>query len=568
MPAGEALAQDSTVLSIDIESPSNPHRKVEYVETETETNADRLLAFSDKVRKREFDALGDWFTEDFIGNGLAPVEVAATTALPLSVERTDFDVASAHLVSGAGFAASLEQLIGPWKSVESVLFKVKAAEFQKKARPAWGKLKIKLHLLGRDEDGGMVAIGGWGYARVARVRGKYRLQKFQLTELHSERRAAPIFADVTAPAGVAHTWARFGTEQNNSFHWNGAACGDVDGDGDWDLFVPSDGRNFLYLAEPDGTYAEVAEERGVAQPDAGTGALFADFDRDGDQDLMVAQVGWTPATSDDDGGGRIRLFLNDGEGRFTEATGEARGPGLDVPFVAYTLTALDFDGDGWLDVHVCGYGRVEVEHNDSWIEATNGTPNGLLRCRGAGDDGAFLGFEDVAEAAGVRGDRWSYAAAAADVDQDGLIDLFVANDYGSNYLWINQGDGTFQDGAEALAVADRGNGMGVAFGDLNGDATLDLYISNMSSTAGNRILGRLEEDIDPEIHALLKKLAGGNSIFFGGAKGKGFGRVPAENGGTGASWAWSPALFDLELDGDLDVFCANGFVTGELPFDT
>ncbi|MEC7231658.1 MAG: VCBS repeat-containing protein, partial [Planctomycetota bacterium] len=161
---------------------------------------------------------------------------------------------------------------------------------------------------------------------------------------------------------------------------------------------------------------------------------------------------------------------------------------------------------------------------------------------------------------------WSYAAAAADVDEDGHIDLFVANDYGSNYLWINRGDGTFEDGSDAFGVADRGNGMGAAFGDLNGDGALDLYVSNMSSTAGNRILGRLEEDIDPEIHALLKKLAAGNSIFFRGAEG--FERVPAENGGVGASWAWSPALFDLDLDGDLDVFCANGFVTGELPFDT
>ena len=336
-------------------------------------------AFSDLVRKREFDALEDWFTEDFIGNGLAGMVVLSTADLPLDVERVDMDIDTAH-VGIAPVSAFVQEMIGSWKSVESVLFKVKGAEFQK-GLPAWGKLKIKLHVLGRDADGGLTVIGGWAEARVSRKGGKYRMEKLRLTELHTERRAAPMFADVTAPAGVAHTWARFGTEQNNSFHWNGAAAGDVDGDGDWDLFVPSDGRNFLYIAEDDGTYSEAAEERGVALPDAGTGALFADFDRDGDQDLMVAQVGWEPLRADDAGGGRIGLFLNDGAGRFTEAENAARGPGLDVPFVAYTLTALDYDGDGWLDVHVCSYGRLEVEHNDSWIEATNGTPNGLLRCR-------------------------------------------------------------------------------------------------------------------------------------------------------------------------------------------
>ncbi|MEL6715329.1 MAG: hypothetical protein AAFP86_16240, partial [Planctomycetota bacterium] len=103
----------------------------------------------------------------------------------------------------------------------------------------------------------------------------------------------------------------------------------------------------------------------------------------------------------------------------------------------------------------------------------------------------------------------------------------------------------------------------------SGDGRLDLYVSNMSSTAGNRILGRLGDELDADVHALLKKLAAGNSIFLaGGSAEDGFQRLPRERGGIDASWAWSAALFDVELDGDLDVFCANGFITGELPFDT
>ena len=197
--------------------------------------------------------------------------VLATADLPLDVQRVDMDIDTAHVVDRAGFVASLREMIGSWKSVESVLFKVKGAEFQK-GLPAWGKLKIKLHVLGRDADGGLTVIGGWAEARVSRKGGKYRMEKLRLTELHTERRAAPMFADVTAPGGVAHTWARFGTDQNNSFHWNGAAAGDVDGDGDWDLFVPSDGRNFLYIAEDDGTYCRGRGGEGRRSAGCGHGA--------------------------------------------------------------------------------------------------------------------------------------------------------------------------------------------------------------------------------------------------------------------------------------------------------
>ena len=227
------------------------------------------------------------------------------------------------------------------------------------------------------------------------------------------------------------------------------------------------------------------------------------------------------------------------------------------------MTVLDYDGDGWLDVFVCAYGRVEVEHNNSWLQATNGSPNGLLR------NLQGKGFEEVALAAGVRSNRWAYAAAAADIDQDGDIDLYVANDYGSNEVFMNRGDGTFEDAAERLGLSDTGNGMGATFGDLSGDGVLDLYVSNMSSTAGNRILGRLKDEIAPEMMAMLTKLAAGNSIFIANSKESGgYERVPRAAGGIGASWAWTTVLADLDLDTDLDAFCTNGFVTGDQAFDT
>jgi hypothetical protein len=142
---------------------------------------------------------------------------------------------------------------------------------------------------------------------------------------------------------------------------------------------------------------------------------------------------------------------------------------------------------------------------DSWHKATNGTPNLLFINQGG------LTFREAAREWGVDDRRWSYAAAFADVNGDGKPDLYVANDFGENALFVNRG-GRFDDEAKARGVLDPGNGMGADFGDYDNDGLLDLVVTNMSSTAGNRILGRMFPAATPQEN-VLKKLASGNSLF-------------------------------------------------------
>ena len=540
---------------IEIAKPSEPVAHLETVEDLTEEVADWLLDFSDKLRRRDLTAAGEWLRDDFAGHSLEDLEVGEETELELAVIRGDFDVSSLEVVGREDFLEGLEEHLGAWASVESVIWKTKGAEFQS-GSDRWGKIKVWMQHIGTRSDGGRVSLTGWAYLRVRKERAKWGIDRFALTSLRSDHRDGPIFTNVATSTGVAHQGLRFGRPGNQSYAWNGSASADVDGDGLWDVFHPSDGRNFLYMATEAGTFKEEAESRGLIGPDMGTGAVFFDFDNDGDQDLFVAHEGWR---GEDGGvmGETSKLYLNDGSGVFEVVTDDI---GLGVPLVGYSATAFDYDMDGWLDVFVCGYGRLEAEHNNSWVDATNGEPNGLFR----NINGER--FEEVALAAGVRGTSWAYASAAADYDLDGDLDLYVANDYGLNRFYRNEGDGSFKDVAEELGLLDRGNGMGVSFGDLNNDGLLDVYVANMSSTAGNRILDRLKDDVDEEVYEMLKKTAAGNTIFL--RSGDGFEALPSEAGGVNASWAWSPMLCDFDLDGRTDIFVTNGFVTGDLAHDT
>ena len=553
-----ASCSDSIELPerIEIVDPDPAIEDLETVETLSEEVADRLLLLADELTRRDWVKAEDWFAKDFAGHVLAPLPVKGTEALPLGAERTLRDTRGATIVDRDGFLAGLAEIIGPWSRADLALLKVKGAEFTAGRGTRQGKIKLYLHFIGDTVEGGREDVTGWAWAGVERRSGKWRMTRFELVSLQHDRVAERPFVEVSGAAGVAHLGIRFGKPGNTEDAWNGAAAGDIDGDGLFDIFVPSRPRNFLYRSVGDGSFVEEAEARGLALPGGGTGTVFLDYDGDGDQDLFVGHRAW--GSEDRWQGETLHFYSNDGQGNFQDVTAEV---GLDVHRYAFSSTVFDYDGDGWLDLFVCAYGRPASEHNDSWIQAENGKPNSLFKNLGG------KGFEDVAPALGMAGNSWTYASAAADFDRDGDEDLYVANDYGVNRLWRNEGDGSFVDAAEELGITDLGNGMGATWGDLNGDGRLDLYVSNMSSTAGSRILGRLTESLDPEVHAHLKKLASGNTIFLATPEG-GFKRQPSSAGGVNASWAWSTALADLDLDGDLDAYCANGFVTGDKAADT
>lgn len=327
---------------------------------------------------------------------------------------------------------------------------------------------------------------------------------------------------------------------------HGLAVADMNDDGLDDLYVCQAGGlpNLMLLQQPDGTVRNVAEEWGLDFLDASRSALLLDLDDDGDQDIVVATVTG------------VLILANEGEHRFRVRKWVREAP------KAYSMCAADYDNDGDLDLYICLYhppSGEAVANPLPYHDANNGSPNTLLR-----NDGEMK-FSNATSEVGLdqNNTRWSYAAAWEDYDNDGDMDLYVANDFGRNCLYQNNA-GKFSDVAPGSGVEDIASGMSVSWGDYNHDGWMDIYVSNMFSAAGGRITFQREFNVDaPEdTKRKLQRLARGNTLFKNQGDGT-FLDVTLQAGVDLGRWAWSAPFVDWNNDGWVDLLIANGNITGE-----
>ncbi|MDX1675306.1 MAG: VCBS repeat-containing protein, partial [Longimicrobiales bacterium] len=253
---------------------------------------------------------------------------------------------------------------------------------------------------------------------------------------------------------------------------------DFDRDGWSDLYVTTSatgGRNALYRNNGDGTFTDVADSLGVAdvnRPGTGVsmGSVWGDYDNDGYEDLFLYK--W----------GRQELFHNEGGEGFTRVSDAA---GMPEWANANTAVWFDYDADGRLDLFIGGFypdtlNLWALDHTrmmpESFEFARNGGRNYLYRNLG---DGAF---EEVAGELGIGTRRWTLASSTADVDRDGDTDLFVANDYGINELYLNE-EGGFRDvGRESRLARVPKSGMNASFIDVFNRGEWGIFVTNISES--------------------------------------------------------------------------------------
>ena len=347
--------------------------------------------------------------------------------------------------------------------------------------------------------------------------------------------------------------ANYGVDPNGN---QGIAVGDANGDGLDDIYVCKQGGlpNRLYVQNAGGTLRDVSAEAGVDWMEVCRSALFVDLDNDGDQDLVMAQ-GW-----------HFMIMAGDGSGKFTVTMQRRSSAHL------YSTSATDYDNDGDLDLFFCGRNPGREMRQPEGIlgtpipyhDANNGGPNMLWQNDGQGR------FTEVTEAVGldVNNRRYSYAASWEDFDNDGDMDLYVANDFGRNNLYrndVNQsGERRFKDVAAELGVEDISAGMSVSWGDYNNDGLMDVYVANMFSSAGNRIAyqRRFRSGAADATLGHYRRHARGNTLFENRTDGA-FRDVSVAAGATMGRWAWGSKFVDLNNDGLEDIYVTNGFITTE-----
>ncbi len=357
------------------------------------------------------------------------------------------------------------------------------------------------------------------------------------------------FTDVTTKAGIefTHFKGNKGMSINLEEFGPGVCVADFDGDGWQDIYFVNGHdrygrgikvRNALYHNNRDGTFTDVTEKAGVPGTEFGLGCVWGDYDNDGFPDLFVTQFG------------KNVLYHNNGDGTFTDVTDKAGVGGLETGLFHAGATFVDYDRDGKLDLYVGTYVMMDPETQRYCKVSTfltscppnayKGSPNALYHNNG---DGTFTNVTKSAKILEPEGKN--LAVGAADFDNDGWPDIFVANDGIRAFLFRNKHDGTFEEiaGMAGMAYNQWGQPMGamcISLEDYNNDGFLDLYISDFQ----------------------------GSSDHVWRNEGKGFFAEVSDQAGitipTKTVLSFGGGFFDYDNDGWVDIFIANGHVYPEI----
>jgi Flp pilus assembly protein TadD len=534
----------------------------------TEKYQDQIAAILADWRADMPGSVAKVLAPDFLGFSSQPMESQIVRPGPaLEIHRVNFSQQPS-----LGREAFLVQL----KASLSTLSTIHTAEFQItriETQPGGAlRTRVRYELVGsgsgfhREQR-----VGFWDLEWEAAAPDHYRLRRWSATDETRSRSAKPWYKDI-APKAFERASSYNEQMLRGVDDWrtvldaacgidiyghNGVSAGDIDGDGFDDLYVcqPAGLPNRLYRNRGDGTFEDITAASGLGLLDNTACAIFADFDNDGRQDLIVVRAA-----------GPL-LFLNQGGGKFRREASAFRF--ANPPQGTFTgAAAADYDRDGWLDIYFCLYtyyqGADQYRYPSPYYAAENGPANFMMRNNRDGT------FRDVTAQSGLNQNntRYSFCCGWGDYNRDGWPDLYVVNDFGRKNLYRNNGNGTFTDVAAQAGVEDVGAGMSVCWLDYDDDGVEDLYVADMWTAAGERISTQqiFQQNAPEQVRAMYRKHAMGNSLLRNRGDGR-FEDVTMPSGSGMGRWSWSSDVWDFDHDGYPDLYIANGMLSGPIRED-
>lgn len=348
------------------------------------------------------------------------------------------------------------------------------------------------------------------------------------------------------------------------FNGGGVATGDINNDGLPDIYFTSTiGEDKLYLNKGNLTFEDISAKAGIANfVGIKTGVTMADINNDGYLDIYVCRSG---PTKDEQNLNNL-VFINNQDLTFTE---QASSLGLLDKSNSTQAYFADFDEDGDLDIYLVNH-RIDFtnstklrlkQNEDGSIERILGAQTAFESDRLFRNDGRS--FSDVSKAAGIDNSAFGLSASIGDFNNDGHLDIYVANDYvDPDFCYINNGDGTFRESMEKIFRHISQSTMGTDAADVNNDGLIDIVAADMASESNFRQKSLISVMMYDRFATMLEynfgKQLSRNTLQINNGNGS-FSEVGEFAGLSRTDWSWSPTILDLDNDGYKDIFITNGY---------